>query len=57
MQVADIGFLGTVAKNKDGKSVEGVDVYLGGKVGAESVLGTCVREKVRWFTLNYFTTE
>lgn len=40
-QVADIGLMGTKAR-KDGKAVEGVDIYMGGKVGKEARLGTCV---------------
>ncbi|MBE9005983.1 ferredoxin--nitrite reductase [Fortiea sp. LEGE XX443] len=39
-QVADIGLMGTKAR-KDGKAVEGVDIYMGGKVGKEAHLGTC----------------
>lgn len=37
-QVADIGLMGAPAK-KDGKAVEGVDVFLGGAVGEEAALG------------------
>jgi len=39
-QVADIGLMGTKAR-KDGKAVEGVDIYMGGKVGKEAQLGSC----------------
>ncbi|MBE9210559.1 ferredoxin--nitrite reductase [Nostoc sp. LEGE 06077] len=39
-QVADIGLMGTKAR-KDGKAVEGVDIYMGGKVGKDAHLGTC----------------
>ncbi|MBD2302348.1 ferredoxin--nitrite reductase [Nostoc sp. FACHB-190] len=39
-QVADIGLMGTKAR-KNGKAVEGVDIYMGGKVGKDAHLGTC----------------
>ena len=41
-QVADIGLMGTKVR-KDGKTVEGVDIFMGGKVGKDAHLGTCVR--------------
>jgi len=44
-QVADIGFLGTKAR-KDGKSVEAVDIYMGGKVGKHAQLGERVMQAV-----------
>ena len=44
-QVADIGFTGCKAR-KDGKVVDGVDIYMGGTVGKDAHLGTCVMEKV-----------
>jgi ferredoxin-nitrite reductase len=44
-QVADIGFTGCKAR-KDGKIVDGVDIYMGGKVGKDAHLGKCVMEKV-----------
>ncbi|APB34076.1 nitrite reductase [Gloeomargarita lithophora Alchichica-D10] len=44
-QVGDIGFIGCKAK-KNGKPVDGVDIYLGGKVGHEATLGNCVRKGV-----------
>jgi ferredoxin-nitrite reductase len=44
-QVADIGFIGTKVR-KDGKTVEGVDIYMGGKVGKDAQLGTCVTKGV-----------
>ncbi|MBW4587648.1 ferredoxin--nitrite reductase [Aetokthonos hydrillicola Thurmond2011] len=40
-QVADIGLMGTKAR-KNGKAVDGVDIYMGGKVGKDAHLGTCV---------------
>ncbi|MBD2058599.1 ferredoxin--nitrite reductase [Oculatella sp. FACHB-28] len=44
-QVADIGLMGTKAR-KDGKTVEAVDIYMGGKVGKNAHLGTCVMKSV-----------
>jgi ferredoxin-nitrite reductase len=44
-QVADIGFSGCKTK-KDGKIVDGVDIYMGGKVGKDAHLGDCIMEKV-----------
>lgn len=44
-QVADIGLMGTKVR-KEGKTVEGVDLYLGGKVGKEAHLGTCVQKGI-----------
>ncbi|NET37156.1 MAG: ferredoxin--nitrite reductase [Cyanothece sp. SIO1E1] len=44
-QVADIGMLGTKAR-KDGKVVEGVDIYMGGKVGKDAKLGSRVMKGV-----------
>ncbi|MBR8831040.1 MAG: Sulfite reductase [ferredoxin] [Chroococcopsis gigantea SAG 12.99] len=44
-QVADIGLMGTKTR-KDGKTVEGVDLYRGGKVGKDAHLGTCVQKGI-----------
>jgi ferredoxin-nitrite reductase len=44
-QVADIGLMGTKVR-KAGKTVEGVDLYMGGKVGKDAHLGTCVRKSI-----------
>ena len=44
-QVADIGLMGTKVR-KNGKTVEGVDIYMGGKVGKDAHLGTCVTKGV-----------
>ncbi len=44
-QVADIGLMGTKAR-KDGKAVEGVDIYMGGKVGNNAHLGSCVTKGI-----------
>jgi ferredoxin-nitrite reductase len=44
-QVADIGLMGTkVIKN--GKTVEGVDLFMGGKVGKEARLGELVQKGI-----------
>lgn len=44
-QVADIGLMGTKAR-KDGRTVEAVDIYIGGKVGKDAHLGTCVMKSI-----------
>jgi ferredoxin-nitrite reductase len=44
-QVADIGLMGTKVR-KDGQTVDGADVYLGGKVGKDAHLGTCVHKSI-----------
>ncbi|MEL6319487.1 MAG: ferredoxin--nitrite reductase, partial [Cyanobacteria bacterium J06626_14] len=44
-QVADIGFIGTKAR-KDGKTIEAVDIYMGGKVGKDAQLGERVMKGV-----------
>jgi ferredoxin-nitrite reductase len=44
-QVAEIGLLGTKTR-KDGKAVEGVDIYMGGKVGKDAELGSCVMKGI-----------
>ncbi len=44
-QVADIGLMGTKVR-KDGKTVEGVDIYMGGKVGKDAQLGSCVMKGI-----------
>ncbi|ERN40126.1 precorrin-3B synthase [Rubidibacter lacunae KORDI 51-2] len=44
-QVADIGLMGTKTR-KDGKTVEAVDLYMGGKVGKDAQLGNCVRKAI-----------
>ncbi|MEO0687647.1 MAG: ferredoxin--nitrite reductase, partial [Cyanobacteria bacterium J06649_11] len=50
-QVADIGLMGTKVR-KDGKTVEGVDLYMGGKVGKDAQLGTCVQKGIPCDELN-----
>jgi ferredoxin-nitrite reductase len=44
-QVAEIGLMGTKVR-KDGKTVEGVDLYMGGKVGKDAHLGTLVKKGI-----------
>ncbi len=44
-QVADIGFMGTKVR-KNGKSVEGVNLFMGGKVGKEAKLGDVVQKGI-----------
>jgi ferredoxin-nitrite reductase len=44
-QVADIGLMGTKAR-KEGRTVEAVDIYVGGKVGKDAHLGTCVMKSI-----------
>jgi ferredoxin-nitrite reductase len=44
-QVADIGLMGTKTR-KNGQTLEAVDIYMGGKVGKDAHLGTCVIKAV-----------
>ncbi|MGB7417449.1 MAG: ferredoxin--nitrite reductase [Thermosynechococcaceae cyanobacterium] len=44
-QVADIGLMGTKAR-KDGKTVDAVNIYMGGTVGKDAKLGECVQQSV-----------
>jgi ferredoxin-nitrite reductase len=44
-QVADIGLMGTKVR-KDGRTLEGVDIYMGGKVGKDAKLGSCVIKSI-----------
>ncbi len=44
-QVADIGFIGTKVR-KEGQTVEGVDIYMGGKVGKDAKLGDRVMKSI-----------
>ncbi|GER56629.1 nitrite reductase [Striga asiatica] len=46
VQVADVGFMGCMTRGKNGKLVEGVDVFLGGRVGSESNLGEVYKKGV-----------
>jgi ferredoxin-nitrite reductase len=40
-QVADIGLMGTKTR-RNGQTLDAVDIYMGGKVGKDAELGTCV---------------
>lgn len=44
-QVADIGFMGTKVR-KDGRTMEGVDLFMGGKVGKEAKLGNVTQKGI-----------
>ena len=44
-QVGEIGLMGTKAR-KDGKTVEAVDIFMGGKVGKDAALGSKVQKGV-----------
>ncbi|MEG3956825.1 ferredoxin--nitrite reductase [Microcoleus sp. herbarium2] len=44
-QVADIGLMGTKVR-KNGKTLEGVDIYMGGTVGKDAHLGACVQKGI-----------
>lgn len=46
VQVADIGFMGCMARDENGKPCEGVDVFLGGRIGSDSHLGEVYRKAV-----------
>ncbi|XP_051146768.1 ferredoxin--nitrite reductase, chloroplastic [Andrographis paniculata] len=46
VQVADIGFMGCMARDRSGKMVEGVDVYVGGRIGSDSHLGEVYKKGV-----------
>lgn len=46
VQVADIGFMGCMTRDENNKVVEGVDIYLGGRVGADCHLGDLVKKGV-----------
>ncbi|KAF5751209.1 ferredoxin--nitrite reductase chloroplastic [Tripterygium wilfordii] len=46
VQVADIGFMGCMARDENGKPSEGVDVYLGGRIGSDSHLGNLYKKSV-----------
>jgi len=45
VQVADIGLMGTKVR-KDGATVEGVDLYMGGKVGKDAQLGNLTQKGI-----------
>ncbi|CAK8577495.1 unnamed protein product [Lathyrus sativus] len=46
VQVADIGFMGCMTRDENGKGVEGVDIFLGGRIGSDSHLGEVYKKGV-----------
>ena len=46
VQVADIGFMGAMARDENKKPVEGVDIFMGGRIGSDSHLGDVIRKQV-----------
>ncbi|RMH64268.1 MAG: ferredoxin--nitrite reductase [Cyanobacteria bacterium J003] len=44
-QVADIGLMGTKTR-RNGETVDAVDLYMGGKVGKDAKLGTCIKKGI-----------
>ena len=46
VQVADIGLMGCMARDEEGKVCEGVDIYLGGRVGGDSHFGDLYKKGV-----------
>ncbi|WOL20011.1 ferredoxin--nitrite reductase, chloroplastic [Canna indica] len=46
VQVADIGFMGCMTRDAEGKVCEGADVYLGGRIGSDSHLGEVYKKAV-----------
>ncbi len=44
-QVAEIGLMGTKVR-KNGKMVDAVNLYMGGKVGKDAQLGTCIQKSI-----------
>ena len=46
VQVADIGFMGCMTRDENGKMCEGADVFLGGKIGSDSHLGDIYKKGV-----------
>ncbi|KAK6916440.1 Nitrite/Sulfite reductase ferredoxin-like domain [Dillenia turbinata] len=46
VQVADIGFMGCMTRDANGKTCEGADVFLGGRTGSDSHLGDVYKKGV-----------
>lgn len=46
VQVADIGFMGCMTRDENGKTCEGVNVFLGGRIGSDSHLGDVYKKGV-----------
>lgn len=46
VQVADIGFMGCMTRDENGKPCEGADIFLGGRIGSDSHLGEIYKKAV-----------
>lgn len=46
VQVAQLGFMGCTARDENKQPVEGVDIYMGGKIGGDSHLGEIYKRAV-----------
>jgi len=46
VQVADIGFMGCMARDENGKPCEGADIFVGGRIGSDSHLGEVYKKAV-----------
>ncbi|OIW10186.1 hypothetical protein TanjilG_27937 [Lupinus angustifolius] len=46
VQVADIGFMGCMTRDENGKVTEGVDIFLGGRIGTDSHLAEVYKKGV-----------
>lgn len=46
VQVADIGFMGCMTRDENGKPCEGADVFVGGRIGSDSHLGDIYKKAV-----------
>lgn len=46
VQVADIGFMGCMTRDENGKPCEGADVFVGGRIGSDSHLGEVYKKAV-----------
>ncbi|KAL6347862.1 hypothetical protein AAG906_037591 [Vitis piasezkii] len=46
VQVADIGFMGCMTRDENGKVCEGADVFLGGRIGSDCHLGEVYKKRV-----------
>ncbi|KAJ7946054.1 Ferredoxin-nitrite reductase [Quillaja saponaria] len=46
VQVVDIGFMGCMTRDENRKACEGVDIFLGGRIGSDSHLGDVYKKSV-----------
>lgn len=46
VQVADIGFMGCMTRDENGKPCEGADIFVGGRIGSDSHLGEVYKKAV-----------